>query len=119
MLLLPFASAALAQRSAESIAEAVKKQGCVVLEQPGAKVCNYGYKVDGRAVDAFSFQPPGTGPFAGVLMIPGNQRTAVNLIALGVRLASEGFAAIAPPIRPRAVAATDDGLLLPSDAVVN
>jgi dipeptidyl aminopeptidase/acylaminoacyl peptidase len=95
VLLLTVASAALAQRSAESIAGAVNKQGCVVLEQSGAKVCAYDYKMDGRAVEAFSFQPPGTGPFPGVLMIPGYQRTAVNLITLGVRLAAEGFAGVA------------------------
>jgi len=95
ILLLAFASAALAQRSAESIAEAVNKQGCVVLEQSGVKVCAYDYKVDSRAVEAFSFRPPGTPPFPGVLMIPGYQRTAVNLIPLGVRLAAEGFAGVA------------------------
>jgi len=95
ILLLTFASAALAQRSAESIAEAVHKQGCVVLEQSGVKVCAYDYKVDGRTVEAFSFQPPGIKPAPGVLMIPGYQRTAVNLIPLGVRLAAEGFAGVA------------------------
>lgn len=95
ILFLTFASAALAQRSAESIAETVKKQGCDVLEQSGVKVCAYDYKVDGRAVEAFLFQPPGTNPFPGVLMIPGYQRTAVNLIPLGVRLAAEGFAGVA------------------------
>lgn len=95
ILLLAFASAALAQRSAESIAEAVNKQGCVVLEQSSAEVCAYDYKVDGRAVEAFSSRPPGTGPFPGVLIIPGYQRTAVNLIPLGVRLAAEGFAGVA------------------------
>ena len=95
ILLLTFASAALAQRGAESIAQAVNKQGCVVLEQSGVKVCAYDYKVDSRAVEAFSFQPHGTKPFPGVLMIPGYQRTAVNLIPLGVRLAAEGFAGVA------------------------
>lgn len=95
LLLLVFAGAALAQKSAESIAKAVVKEGCLALPQSGAKVCVYDYTVDGRAVEAFSFQPPGAGPFPGILMIPGYQRTAVNLIPLGVRLAEEGFAGVA------------------------
>jgi len=95
ILLLAFAGAALAQKSAESIAEDVVRKGCLVLDQSGAKVCAYNYRADGRAVEAVSFQPPGTGPFPGILMIPGFQRTAVNLIPLGVRLAAEGFAGVA------------------------
>jgi dipeptidyl aminopeptidase/acylaminoacyl peptidase len=55
----------------------------------------YDYAVDGRAVEAILFQPGGDGPFPGVLLIPGYQRTAVNLIPLGTRLAAEGFACIA------------------------
>jgi dipeptidyl aminopeptidase/acylaminoacyl peptidase len=85
----------LAQRSAESIAKTVNKQGCLALEQSGVKVCAYDYKVDGREVEAFSFQPVGSEPAPGVLMIPGYQRTAVNLIPLGVRLAADGFAGVA------------------------
>ena len=95
ILLLAFAGVALAQKSAESIAEDVVRKGCLVLDQSGVKVCAYNYRVDGRAVEAFSFQPPGTGAFPGILMIPGFQRTAVNLIPLGVRLAAEGFAGVA------------------------
>jgi len=95
ILLLIFAGVALAQTSAESIAEAVVKEGCSTLAQSGVRVCVYDYKVDGCAVEAFSFQPPGGGPFPGILMIPGYQRTAVNLIPLGVRLAQEGFAGVA------------------------
>jgi len=95
ILLLALASSTLAQRSAESIAKDVVRNGCLVLESSGAKVCVYDYKVDNRAVEAFSFQTPGTKRSPGILLIPGYQRTAVNLIPLGVRLAEEGFAAVA------------------------
>ena len=95
ILLLTFVGVALAQKSAESIAEDVVRKGCLVLDQSGVKVCAYNFRVDGRAVEAFSFQPPGTGPFPGILLIPGFQRTVVNLIPLGVRLTAEGFAGVA------------------------
>lgn len=97
ILLLAFATVALPQRSAESIAEVVVKKGCLALEPSGAKVCAYDYRVDEHAVEAFSFEPPGTKPSPGILLIPGYQRTAVNLIPLGVRLAEEGFAATTAP----------------------
>ena len=71
------------------------RNGCLVFELSGAKVRVYDYKADNRAVEAFSFQPSGTKPSLGVLLIPGYQRTDVNLIPLGVRLAEEGFAAVA------------------------
>jgi hypothetical protein len=38
--------------------------------------------MDGRAVEAFSFPPPGIWSFPGVLFDSGYQRTAVNLISL-------------------------------------
>jgi dienelactone hydrolase len=58
-------------------------------------VCQYGYAADGKAVEAISFRPAGDGRFPGVLLIPGYQRTARDLVPLGVRLAREGFAAAA------------------------
>jgi dipeptidyl aminopeptidase/acylaminoacyl peptidase len=51
--------------------------------------------MDGKAVEALLFQPAGEGRFPGVLLIPGYQRTARDMMTLGSRLASEGFAAVA------------------------
>jgi len=82
------------QRSTEAILQSIEKDGCALLQPSGPKACRYDYQVDGRAVEAFLFQPAGDGPFPGVLMIPGYQRTAKDLIPLGVRLAAEGFAGI-------------------------
>jgi dipeptidyl aminopeptidase/acylaminoacyl peptidase len=96
LLWLAGASGALAQQqTAETIIQGMEKNGCAVLESSGAKVCQYDYAVNGRAVEAILFQPSGSGPFPAILMVPGYERTARNLIPLGVRLAEEGFAGLA------------------------
>ncbi|HEV2687736.1 MAG TPA: alpha/beta fold hydrolase, partial [Bryobacteraceae bacterium] len=79
----------------DPIAQAIEKDGCAVVPSSGAKVCRYDYTVDGRHVEALSFRPAGDGPFPGILMIPGHQRTAWNMIPLGSALAQAGFAGIA------------------------
>jgi dipeptidyl aminopeptidase/acylaminoacyl peptidase len=76
------------------ILERIEKQGCVVLESR-TTVCKYDYRFGGKAVEAISFRPPGDGRFPAVLLIPGYQRTAQDLLPLGARLAKEGFAAVA------------------------
>src|SRR5262249_39684873 len=72
----------------------VEKEGCAALPS-GVTVSRADYAVDRKPVEAISFAPAGDGPFPGVLMIPGYQRTARDLIPLGVRLSREGFAGIA------------------------
>jgi len=95
MLCLVCASSArVQQQTGETIIQGIEKNGCTVLETSGTKVCQYDYRVDGRAVEAILFQPSGS-PFPGILMVPGYERTARNLIPLGVRLAEEGFEGIA------------------------
>src|SRR5215470_2180600 len=81
-------------QSADKIIQQMEKEGCASLES-GAKVCRYDFAVQGKAVEAISFVPPGDGPFPGVLMIPGYQRTARDLLPLGARFAREGLAAVA------------------------
>jgi dipeptidyl aminopeptidase/acylaminoacyl peptidase len=49
---------------------------------------------NGLTVEAITFRPAGEGSFPGVLMIPGFQRTALDLISLGVELAREGIASV-------------------------
>ena len=53
------------------------------------------FKVDGKAVEALLFRPIGDGRFPGVLLIPGYERSARDMIPLGSRLAAMGFAAVA------------------------
>ena len=80
------------QDDAARIREVLATQNCVDVE---IKVCKYDYISDGLSIEALSFRPAGAGPFPGVLLIPGYQRTALHLISLGSALARNGFAAIA------------------------
>ena len=95
VLLLAISVTNAQQTAQERIIESLEKQGCVELESGKIKVCKYGYASNGFSVEALSFRPAGKGPFPGLLLIPGYQRTALDLIPLGVILAREGFAAIA------------------------
>ena len=79
---------------ADQILERMDHDGCVVVAS-GAKVCRADYSVEGKGVEAISFVPAGEGPYPGVLMVPGYERTARDLAPLGMRLAREGFAAVA------------------------
>jgi dipeptidyl aminopeptidase/acylaminoacyl peptidase len=80
------------QAGPDKIRDALATQNCVDVE---VKVCKYDYVSDGLSIEAVSFRPEGAGRFPGVLLIPGYQRTALDLIPLGVRLARAGFAGIA------------------------
>jgi dipeptidyl aminopeptidase/acylaminoacyl peptidase len=73
--------------------ERMDKDGCA--EAGGARICRANYVVDGKTVEAISFEPKGAGPFPGVLMIPGYERTARDIAPLGIRLSREGFAGLA------------------------
>ena len=85
-----FCAASLAaQQSPEDIAGMLNRQRCA--ESPRAKVCHDNYVVAGAAVEALSFVPAGAGPFPAVLLIPGFQRTAHDLISVGARLADAGI----------------------------
>ncbi|HVH88104.1 MAG TPA: prolyl oligopeptidase family serine peptidase [Terriglobales bacterium] len=82
------------QRSESSIVMPMEQQGCAAAES-GTKICKYDYDFDGKPVESILFRPAASGRFPGVLMIPGYERTARDLIYLGVRLANAGFAGIA------------------------
>src|SRR5215510_9982052 len=82
------------QNPAAKIIEQMEKQGCAVLDS-GTKVCQYDYAVEGKTVEAISFHPPGDGRSPGVLLVPGYERSARDLVNLGIRLANAGFAAVA------------------------
>src|SRR5947209_3970246 len=76
------------------IVDQMEQKGCVAVES-GTKACKYDYTYEGSSVEAISFRPPGNGPFPGLLLIPGYERTARDLIFLGSKLADAGFAAVA------------------------
>ena len=94
VLLILFTAPAIVAQQPETarIREALATQNCVDLD---VKVCKYDYISDGLSIEALSFRPAGDGRFPGVLLIPGYQRTALDLISLGTALARNGFAAVA------------------------
>ena len=78
----------------DNIIKRMEKEGCTTLES-GVKVCRADYEVDGKRVEAISFTPPGNGPFPAVLLIPGYEHSARDMVPFGVRMARTGFAGIA------------------------
>lgn len=82
------------QTTTSKIREALATSDCASVEGTQIKVCKYDYVSDGLTIEALTFRPAGEGRFPGVLMIPGFQRTALDLISLGVALAREGIAGV-------------------------
>lgn len=96
LLLLSFVSAAQAQRTDFStLIEAMEKDGCTVHEPAKVKLCKRDYRVDGKNVEAISFQPDGAGKFPGLLLVPGHNGTARDWIGNGITYAREGYAGLA------------------------
>lgn len=95
--LLLFASSAIAQQQPDfsKLIEAMNKEGCAVHEESGIKACKRDYTVDGKNVEAISFEPKGGGKFPGLLLIPGHMGTARDWISNGLTFASNGFAGLA------------------------
>src|SRR6185369_10738832 len=75
--------------------EAMDREGCVVHQDSGVKLCKQDYRVNGKNVEAISFKPEGAGPFPGLLLIPGHATTARDWIPNGLTFARNGFAGIA------------------------
>ena len=80
------------QTGPDKIRDALAIQNCIEVE---VRVCKDDYISHGLSIEAVSFRPLGAGRFPGVLLIPGYQRTALDLIPLGVSLARAGFAGLA------------------------
>lgn len=74
---------------------AIDKDGCVLHEETGSTVCKRDYSLDGKNVEAISFQPRGTGKFPGLLLIPGHATTARDWIPNGLTFARNGYAGLA------------------------
>lgn len=77
------------------VTEALDKDGRFAFDKGHILALKYDYTVDGDAVEAIAFRPAAEGKYPAVLLIPGFSRTAWDYIPLGVRLAREGFAAVA------------------------
>jgi len=94
---LLFACSASAQQRPDfsKLIEAMDRDGCVLHEASGVRVCKRDYSVDGNNVEAISFEPPGGGRFPGLLLIPGHATTARDWIPNGLTFARNGFAGLA------------------------
>jgi len=79
----------------DAIVQTIEKDGCATLEAAAVRVCRADYASEGRTLEALSLRPIADGRHPAVLMIPGFERTARDLITLGVQLAREGFAGLA------------------------
>jgi len=75
--------------------EAMERDGCTLHEESGIKVCKRDYSVDGKNVEAISFQPRGAGPFPALLLIPGHATTARDWIGNCLTYARNGYAGLA------------------------
>lgn len=75
--------------------QALEKEGCTVHDDSGVKVCKRDYSVDGKHVEAISFEPQGGGPFPALLLIPGHATTARDWIPNGLTYARNGYAGLA------------------------
>ncbi len=96
LFLLPGSSANAQQRPDFSkLIEAMDRDGCVVHQGTGVRVCKRDYSVDGKNVEAISFEPAGAGRFPGLLLIPGHATTARDWIPNGLTFARNGFAGLA------------------------
>lgn len=74
--------------------DAMEKDGCVAHEESGVRVCKRDYTVDGKNVEAISFEPKGSGRSPGLLLIPGHATTARDWIPNGLTYARNGFAGL-------------------------
>ena len=94
---LLFASSAISQQRPDfsKLIEGMDKDGCTVHQESGVRVCKRDYSVDGKNVEAISFEPPGNGPFPGLLLIPGHATTARDWIPNGLTFARNGYAGLA------------------------
>lgn len=96
LLVAPAATAQQQQRPDFSrLIAALDKEGCVLHEESGVKLCKRDYSVDGKNVEAISFEPSGTGPFPALLLIPGHATTARDWIPNGLTYAGNGYAGLA------------------------
>jgi len=94
---LVLASSVSAQQRPDfsKLMEAMERDGCTLQEGSGIKVCKRDYSVDGKNVEAISFQPRGAGPFPALLLIPGHATTARDWIGNGLTYARNGYAGLA------------------------
>lgn len=83
----------------EKIVELLEKSDCATIAAGKIKICKYDFKFENRAVEAVTVRPAADGKYPSLMLLPGFDRTAKDLIPYGVMYAHEGFASVAvtPP----------------------
>ena len=84
----------------EQVVEFLEKNDCAAVGKGAVNICKFDYKAGNQTVEAITVRPAKDGEkFPSLLLAPGYNLTAKDLIPLGVMFAHEGFASVAvtPP----------------------
>jgi dipeptidyl aminopeptidase/acylaminoacyl peptidase len=83
----------------EQVIGALEKNDCLAVGKGVVKICKFDYKFGNQTVEAITMRPADGEKFPSLLLAPGYDLTAKDLIPLGVMFAHEGFASVAvtPP----------------------
>lgn len=89
-----------AQRlSLDRVVEMLEKTDCATVVNGKIKICKYDFKFENKTVEAVTVRPVADGKYPSLMLLPGFDRTAKDLIPYGLMYAYEGFATVAvtPP----------------------
>jgi dipeptidyl aminopeptidase/acylaminoacyl peptidase len=89
LLSLPLITAGQ-QLSRDQIVESMEKNGCVTVEQRGARVCKYEYWWNGQKIEGITIRPLADGKYPGLLLLSG-MSPAAYFINFGLIFAEQGF----------------------------
>jgi dipeptidyl aminopeptidase/acylaminoacyl peptidase len=83
----------------EKIVAIMEKDGCAIINSGKTKICKFDYEFENKTVEAVTIRPAAEGKFPSLLLAPGFNMTAKDLIPAGIMFAHENFASVAitPP----------------------
>lgn len=83
----------------DKIKEVLEKSDCATVSAGKIRICKYDFKFENKTVEAVVTRPAADAKYPSLMLLPGFDRTAVDLIPYGVMYAHEGFASlsITPP----------------------
>lgn len=100
LLVLSCVSDVQAQKlNLEQVIRILEKDDCTTVGKGAVKICRFDYILGSQKVEAVTVRPEKGENFPSLLLAPGYNLTAKDLIPLGVMFAHEGFASVAitPP----------------------
>ena len=83
----------------EKVKEVLEKTDCAIVAAGRIKICRYDFRFENKAVEAVIVRPAADGKYPSLMLLPGFDRTAADLLPYAVMYAHEGFASVAvtPP----------------------